>query len=52
MGEMKELRKSIGFKNLKYHFKGKNVNKDFNDFFDAENLYNNKLKSCKIKLDD
>ena len=38
--EMEKLHNKVNFENLIYHFKGPIKDADFNDFMDAETLFN------------
>ena len=40
MNEIKQVHKTIGLKKTIYHFKSENADIDFNDFSNAETLYN------------
>ena len=46
-GELEKLHNSVNFQNFIYHFKG--PTKDFNDFIDAETLFDD-IKSKKIRF--
>ena len=50
-GEIEKLHNSVNFQNLIYHFKGPTKDIDFNDFTDAETLFDD-IKSKKIRLED
>ena len=50
-GEIEKLHNSVQFPKLIYHFKGPTKDIDFNDFIDAETLFDD-IKSKKIRFED
>ena len=50
-GEIEKLHNSVNFQNLIYHFKGPTKDIDFNDFIDAETLFDD-IRSTKIRFED
>ena len=49
--ELEKLHNNVNFQNLIYHFKGLTKDIDFNDFIDAETLFDD-IKSKKIRFED